>query len=369
MKYLVFLFLGFLFSCKSEKSMDIRNVSDVLPIDSSVTVKVTGEKLPLDLLNPLSILCIDTMLLVYQHFEELMVKAYGVESGQMLGAFLRKGGGPDEVSMFNGFTQSFYDGQDPQIVIQSYPQYIGILDLNETLKSQKVIYKKKYSFVDNERNSLFASSNIAFSLYKDVFLLTKAPERSGRLEDGNTYFELYDYGKNEVLKSFYATDLPFIPNAFELYKGSLTLKEDREKIALFMRFMPVFSITDIESGVSKQFFPFGKEENLQKYIDIPGHYYWSAYSTTDRIVALYKGGVDPLAIEDESLHSYFHIFDWNGRLLYKIEVEDNIKCISLNGKTGDVYAVLMNDEIKRYSLEQYLRSYLDDKSCDNEYLY
>ncbi len=62
-------------------------------------VKGAGEKLQLDLLNPLSVLCIDidTTLLVYQDFEDKMVKAYGVENGQMLGAFLRKGGGQDEV--------------------------------------------------------------------------------------------------------------------------------------------------------------------------------------------------------------------------------------------------------------------------------
>ncbi len=62
-------------------------------------VKGAGEKLQLDLLNPLSGLCIDidTTLLVYQDFEDKMVKAYGVENGQMLGAFLRKGGGQDEV--------------------------------------------------------------------------------------------------------------------------------------------------------------------------------------------------------------------------------------------------------------------------------
>ena len=349
---IVFFFL--LFSCRQENNIEIRNVSDILLVDSSTTVKVVGEKLQLDLINPLSILCVDTVMLVFQDFEEKMVKAYDTGSGDLLGEFLRKGGGPDEVYMFNGFTQSFFLEDSPKIVIQSYPQYLGILDLNETLKAKRTVFNKKYSFIDDERNSLFAASNAVFYLNKDMLLLSKAPERSGRLEDGNTYFELYDYDKNEILKRFYVTDLPFIPRAFELYKGSLTLRKDNNKIASFMRFMPMFSITDIESGFSKQFFPFGKEDKLQNYIDAPGHYYWSAYSTTEYIVALYKGGVDPRSLGDEQLNSYFHIFDWEGRLLYKIEVEDNIKCISLNDKTGEVYAVLMNDEIKHYNLGQYL---------------
>lgn len=354
MKYWIIIIFCLLASCRQERDIEIRNVTDVLLVDSSTTVKVVGEKLQLDLINPLSILCVDTVMLVFQDFEEKMVKAYDIGSGNILGEFLRKGGGPDEVYMFNGFTQSFYQDKAPKIVIQSYPQYLGILDLSETLKAKRTVFNKKYSFVDDERNSLFAASNAVFYLYEDILLLSKAPERSGRLEDGNTYFELYDYDKNEILKRFYVTDLPFIPRAFELYKGVLALKKDNKKVVTFMRFIPMFSITDIESGFSKQFFPFGKEDKLQNYIDTPGHYYWFAFSTAERIVALYKGGVDPRSLEDEKLNSYFHIFDWEGRLLYKIEVEDNIKCMTMNEKTGDVYAVLMNDEIKRYHIGQYL---------------
>lgn len=260
MKYLIIIIFCLLVSCRQERDIEIRNVTDVLLVDSSTTVKVVGEKLQLDLINPLSILCVDTVMLVFQDFEEKMVKAYDIGSGNILGEFLRKGGGPDEVYMFNGFTQSFYQDKAPKIVIQSYPQYLGILDLSETLKAKRTVFNKKYSFVDDERNSLFAASNAVFYLYEDILLLSKAPERSGRLEDGNTYFELYDYDKNEILKRFYVTDLPFIPRAFELYKGVLALKKDNKKVVTFMRFIPMFSITDIESGFSKQFFPFGKED-------------------------------------------------------------------------------------------------------------
>lgn len=108
--------------------------------------------------------------------------------------------------------------------LQSYPQYLAILDLNETLDKNKTVYEKKYSFTDEQRNSVFTSSNTAFYIEENVFLLTKAPERSGKIEDNNTYFELYDYAKNKIIKSFYATDLPFIPQAFQLYKGVLSLK-------------------------------------------------------------------------------------------------------------------------------------------------
>lgn len=55
---------------------EIRDVSDASVSNSLSTVKVKGEKLDLDLLCPLSILCVDTVLFVYQDFEEKMIKAY-----------------------------------------------------------------------------------------------------------------------------------------------------------------------------------------------------------------------------------------------------------------------------------------------------
>jgi len=354
MKYLVVIIFLFFISCQSEKNIEIRDVSDVLVSDSLSTVKMEGEKLDLDLLCPLSILCVDTILLVYQDFEEKMIKAYGMQGGQLLGQFLRKGGGPDEVYMFSGFVQSLTQGNTSAVVIQSYPQYLALLDLNETLEENKTMYKKKYSFVDSERNALFAACNAVFYLKDNILLLTKAPERSGKMDDGNTYFELYDYDKNSILKCFYATDLPFIPQAFELYKGSLALKKDHTKIVSFMRFMPMFAITDIETGSSKQYFPFGKSNDLKEYIKVPGHYYWGACATDNHIIALYKGGIDPMKLESDTLTSFLHIFDWEGRLLHKIEIEDNIKCISFEEKTGVVYAVIMNDEIKKYNIRQYL---------------
>ena len=67
--------------------------------------------------------------------------------------------------------------------LQSYPQYLAILDLNETLDKNKTVYEKKYSFTDEQRNSVFTSSNTAFYIEENVFLLTKAPERSGKIED------------------------------------------------------------------------------------------------------------------------------------------------------------------------------------------
>lgn len=349
------LLSSFFLSCNQRKGDTIiKNVRSVEPEDSSITLKITGEKLGLDLLCPLSIASVDTILLFYQEFEEEMVKAYSKNDFKYLGDFLRRGGGPEEVAMFGGFTQNVDQNGKSNVLIQSYPQYVAILDLQKTLTENKTVYERKYSFIDNERNSRFISSNFIYYISGDTLLLTKSPERSGKAEDGNVYYELYDYGSNEVLKSFYSTELPFVPNAYALYRGPLALKGDRKKIASFMTFMPVFSITDIMTGSSTQFFPFGKEKKIEKYIEKTGYYYLSASASNDLIVALYRNGVGPETLHNDDSGSYFHIFDWDGRLLYKLEVEDNIKCMTFDEHNKTIYAVLMNDEIKRYMLDDFI---------------
>lgn len=58
-----------------------------------------------------------------------------------------------------------------------------------------------------------------------------------------------------------------------------------------------------------------------------------------------------MELSSDTLTSYLHIFNWGGSLLHKIEIEDNIKCISFDERTGMIYAVMMNDEIKRYDID------------------
>ena len=355
MKYLILMALFFLVACSQPKKGTIRNVTEVVSTDSSPLIEVEGKNFNIDFLCPQDIECVDTMLLLFEDYEEVKIKAYGLQSGQLLGNFLRKGGGPDEVTLFSGFRQTLNQDSAPQIIIQSYPQYLAVLDLNRTLKEEHTIYEHKFNFSGNQRNAIFIASNSVYYINENTLLLSKDPKRSGKIDDDNIYLELYDYNENRVTKSFYATDLPFIPNASLLYKGAQSLKPDYRKMVLLMYYMPMFSITDIETGASRQFFPFGKEADLKKYIDAPGDYYTDAFSTNQRIIALYKDGFK-LEKRDEPSPSYFHIFDWEGNLLHKIKVKDDIKCFSLNEKTGIVYAALKNDEeIKQYDIKQYIQ--------------
>ena len=352
-KFVVFIVLFLCFSCGKQQKSVMRNITEFVYSDSLQAVEIEGVNIDFDLFCPLDMQCVDTMLLFFEDYEGAMIKAYELQSKRFLGSFLRKGGGPNEVILCSGFRQTLCHVDTPKIVIQSYPQYLAILDLCKSLQEGRTVYEHKYSFRDNQRNAIFIASDAVYCIKRNTLLLTKNPERSGKIDDSNVYFELYDYNDNHVIKGFYATNLPFIPNAALLYRGAQCLSPDCKKIVIFMYYMPMFSITDIDTGTSRQIFPFGKKNNLKTYIDKPGEYYRDVYCMDHCIVALSKDGIQ--LNHEGSSPSYFHIFDWDGNLLHKLKVKDDIKCFSLDDRTGIVYAALMNDEeVKQYDIKRYI---------------
>lgn len=358
---LLLLILLFLCGCNHNNTRVITEVSDFTISTTSELSELSGEKLPLDLLNPAGILSIDTFLLVFQPSEERMIKVYNNKC-QFLGEFLQKGGGPDEVAVFGGFTQWYMEDGEAKILIQSYPQYLGILNVNRSITQKRVVFDKKYDFCNNEKSQLFQECNAVFRLRDDRLMLTKSPERSRKMDNLNTYFEVYDYSANLVLNSFYAMNLPNLDlRAPALYNGPMTLKPDLSKIGAFCLFLNTYSITDIESGKSKQFFLEGdqlilmnKESGMRNAIENPAHQYWGVCSTNDKIIALSKGGATPVNLNEDETPSYLRFFDWEGNLLCQVIIKDNLKCITLDENSGCIYGVLMNDEIKKYSIKPLL---------------
>lgn len=354
------LILGCLFlfaSCRSSKVDNNREVRDVFLSDSSTVLDLTAEAVPLDLLCPTGILVIDTFLLVLQHAEDTYIKVYSLDNYHFLGDFLRRGGGPNEVNVFGGFTQWFVEEGEAKALIQSYPQYVAVLNINQSLQKKEAVFEKVYSFTGDANKTIFAESNAAFLIKDGLFLLTKDPVRSQRKEDYNMYFELYDYDANLVLNSFYAMNIPYLSlNIPAFYQGTMTLKPDKKKIAVFCRFLNMYTITDLTQAKASQYFPDGKSFDLEKIKSAPGHYYWAVCSTDQKLIALSKKGVRPEDLQKDQSSSEIHFLDWDGRILYRLMIKDNIKCISIDEVNGLLYAVLMNDSIVKYNVQSFLDS-------------
>ena len=101
-----------------------------------------------------------------------------------------------EISYIDGFAyiQSKENGEI-KLLIQSYPQFIAILNLNQSLKKGKAVFDERFSFVSDSAVAIMARSNVVYKI-GDKFLMNRAPDRIKGLENFNASYQWFDYAED-----------------------------------------------------------------------------------------------------------------------------------------------------------------------------
>ncbi|WP_237038563.1 BF3164 family lipoprotein [Phocaeicola faecalis] len=350
---LLFIFIFFLTSScarDTEKSSNI--VQKYIP-DSCTTISLEKKELPIDLLYPTDIQVVDTFLLVSQHHNENIIQAYSTLSLKHLGSFLKKGSGPNEVMAFGLIAQSYTESGNPKLIIQSYPNYLGILNIKRSLESSQAVFDKQYKFEPHLGKELFLASHSVYVLDSVNLMMTKDPVRSGIKNDINFFWEFYNTDKDIITRQLKYEDFPYMDTF--LKESYRSLNPDRSKVALFYRFFDMVSIADLKSGKVVQIIPNGKSINSSIVRDINSRclYYKMGKCTDDYILGLYAGGLsvlkenDPRSNENCSLR----IYNWDGNLLYNYPFGNNIRMFTVDESQRFLYAVTDSDSIIRYDLK------------------
>lgn len=321
--------------------------------DSCITLSLEKKKLPIDLIYPTDIQVVDTFLLISQHHNENIIQAYSTLSLKYLGSFLKKGNGPNDVMAFGLISQSYTEFGNPKLIIQSYPNYLGILNIKQSIESGQAVFDKKYKFETILGKELFLASHSVYVLDSVNLMMTKDPLRSGVKNDNNFFWEFYNYKKDVITRKLKYENFPFM-NSF-LKESYRSLKPDRSKVVLFYRFFDMVSIADLKSGKVVQVIPSGKSINPNKVIDIDLRclYYKMGKCTNDYIFGLYAGGLSVLKEDDpiSNKNSSLRIYNWNGDLLYNYAFESNIRIFTVDERQRFIYAVTDSDSIIRYDLK------------------
>ena len=352
-RILLVLFISFLTgSCArvTEKSSNI--VQKYIP-DSCTTISLEKKKLPIDLLNPTDIQVVDTFLLVSQHHNENIIQAYSTLSLKHLGSFLRKGRGPNEVMAFGLISQTYTESGNPKVIIQSYPNYLGILDIKRSIEAGQTVYDKQYKFETRLGKELFLASHSVYVLDSVNLMMTKDPVRSGVQKDNNFFWEFYNTDKDIMTRRLKYEDFPYMDSF--LKESYRSLKPDRSKVALFYRFFDMVSIADIKTGNVVQIIPEGKSINSRTVTDVDSRCicYKMGKGTDDYIFGLYAGGTSVLNEDDSRFNKNcsLRIYDWDGNLLHNFPFGENIRMFTVDVNQKFLYAVTDADSIIRYDLK------------------
>lgn len=302
--------------------------------DSCAVLSFQKEVLPIDLLYPTDMLTVDTFLLVSQHHDENIMQVYGTSSLKFLGSFLRKGGGPNEVMNFGLVSQSYVEDGRSKVVIQSYPNYLGVLDVGRSLEAGQAVYDKQYRFETHLGKELFLASHSVYVLDSARLMMTKDPLRSGVKFDNNFYWEFYDLNADKVTGWLKYENFPFMDSF--LKESNRAMKPDRSKVALLYRFFDMISIADLKSGKVVQIMPEGTSLSPSVVEDVETRclYYKMGECTDDYIFGLYANGLNVSKENDSRFNRNcsLRVYDWSGNLLYTYHFEDYIRMFTVDGQ-------------------------------------
>lgn len=350
LKFIVLLLMLSMTACHQQESAFYRHVqtslSDTMPVP---VYSLVGDTLCYDALWPTDILTIDSFMLIAQHKDKNLIHVYRLNDTTRIGAFLQKGGGPEEVAMWNGFTQYWKEGGEIKLLIQSYPNYVAIMNLTQTLSQNKVVYEKRFPFQSDSANVIMARSNVVYKV-DNRFLMSRAPERISGLKDYNACFQWFDYSSDKPGQVIYATDQPLHPVPFLYTPGGVCFHPAKRKICFSCRFLNMFSLLDVDTGNATQFVPENKVTDLDALVsEKKDATFLGDVAYTDKYLYLVNyGGISARKIN--KTNSKIEVYDWEGKHISTLSVPDPIYYITVDNADRTLYAVVHNGGMKKYQL-------------------
>ncbi|MDD3040178.1 hypothetical protein [Bacteroides sp.] len=362
MKFSLYLcitcFILFSTSCRKNNQRGINSqnkTTDYIEAIPTTKSALEGDTMLYNALYPTGICIVDTFLLIAQHKDKNLIHVYSLNDTTFLGCFLNKGGGPNEVAIWSNFTQVWKENDGCKILIQSYPTFIAILNLEQSLKEGKAVFDSRDSYETGSNHDIMLSSNIAYRINNDTILFNRAPQRIKDCNNYNIFGTLYDIKQKKEIKSFQYTNLPS-SNYFLLYSGRTALHPKQTKICFAGSFLNIISITDLKTGELLQIFPDGEKTNIDKIVSQmeDQSYYQDCLATDDRIILLSNKGQSNTSLFEEKYKSYLEIYDWNGKHHHSLIIPESIYYIALDSRKGHIYAILEDGGVKRYNINSFL---------------
>ena len=346
--------LFFLCSCNTGTQRVEWNNVTTLYNDTLVVpeYQLTGDTLPYDALWPTGIKAVDKYMLIAQHKEKDLIHVYNLEDTTKLGSFLRQGGGPNEVNLWNGFTQVWQEGDNIKLLIQSYPQFIAVLNLNKSLEQGAAVFDERYTFSADSALAVIVRSNVAYKI-EDKFLLSRAPERVKGLTNFNASYQWFDFAKDEPGDVVYAMDQPLYPYPLFYMSGGETFNPKKGKICRACRFMNLFYLLDVNTNQSVQIIPNNKATDLEAAVNTKSDKtYIQKVASTDEYI--YLATFDGLSLsETKDKGMKVEVYDWDGNHICRFLLPESIVYMTVKPDNSKLYVTLPDGGMKSYSLPDF----------------
>lgn len=282
---------------------------------------------------------------------------FNINTGQEIGVFCNKGGGPGEFYSLSLIYQLFKEKNELKaLLFEAHKENILIWNISQSIREGKTIIETiPYTWKTENNNAcysgLFLKSRnellakvAALPIDKDDATLPIYQKRS---IDANQCLRTYSIYKQTIKNS----EASIIPEAF--FNSSDAFKPDGTKIVQAMVHLPQLNIIDVETGkITGYRLENGEDFSVFKgKKEIKNHFVRLA-ADDKFIYALYWGKL-PWGAREIPYINTIYIFDWKGKLVSKIATDHDVDKMCVDTVRNRIYIIgPKTDNVFYYDLDE-----------------
>lgn len=317
------------------------------------TKELIGEKIPIDELIPSGIIILDTFFVVFNRKEEKMLKIYSAKTYQLLDTFLSKGRGPEEMQILGTEGRGFCENGDSKLWIKAFPNYIGLLNINKSLKADQPVYDQMFNFFKDRKSNILYTSNAIYNIGDSTFLLTKDPERSSASKQNpNPFYVKYNYSTNRFSDTLYLSNYHQVKELLPIKSGDQCIRPDFKKTIKAYTYINQILISNIETKKQLWLTKLGYLPTIEEMSIDKEQYHVGTCCTQDFFLVSCARRYDN---KGNIPKRYLEVYDWDGNLLWHLDIKQAVWYPYIDEVNGYLYSVNEDDEIWRYDIQDILQ--------------
>lgn len=285
-------------------------------------------------------------------YPDFLYYLFNIDSGKEIGAFCRKGNGPDEFSFGSPVHQFHRKDGDLRTLLQVNQQRLVYWNLTKSLTKGEAVCD---TIVPCMLGLFF------FQMPDNIIFNVESAQYINMQEAVPPYCELITLSPNRETQKIPVYKLDLVKGGNENYPaGSLlsfwsAIKPDGSKLVQAMNYLPQLNIIDAHSG---EVVAYRKKDGpgysiLQSGAKMFDRYYLCVQADDKYIYAPYWGKEQWEGHGSLPEFNEIHVFDWEGNLCYRLTTDRSFFVVSLDPvrnrlytrdwNTDDIYYLDLNE--------------------------
>ena len=354
--FLFFFYICFLTGCSGSYNDNDYFNGEIYLIEENVPTETpTRHKIEMEGIYMGPVFAYDSLLFYYpmNHSAKYAYEIYNLKNDSLIGEFHRKGNGPNEAIAITTITKFFKENGELKTWLYTGPEKeLFQWNITRSIEKKTTVIDSVFS-LDWEADQHVSIYNQVYRLAKDTVLVLVPPTSTTldgqtvslpliekrQLPDDTRISSYVVYKKNPESngQNIYSPHNRLSPGQF--LSAFCSLKPDRTKLVQALTYLPQINIIDLHTGEIKGF-RFADSYNFsifRKHVEQVDRCFTNVVCDDQCIYALYNGINITNKEKAEDAH-LIYVFDWNGKLVKKLDIGQNVDHLFLDHSNNRLYA-------------------------------